>query len=159
MIKHCYRERPILPQIKYSNLSGGLLCPVYLSKQEEQCGQHKLAWGAEHCSPPLRAKASASWFSHPPQMWLQDVQMLCAASMGAVGDPRPTIISCWLFGKKGPFLVTVCSVLDHRSRVHGVQSSFGLIKLSFNFLRKDTHYLFFWRKPTSKFILGVAFFK
>lgn len=143
---------------KYSRFSGGCSAQRTWASRSSNVGSTRWHGGQSAALSPLHVKASASRFFCPPQMWLHDVQMLCAASMGAVRDPRPAVISCWLFGRKVPFLLTVCLVLDHRSKVHGVQSSFGLIKLSFNFFRKDTHYLSFWRNPKSKFILGGFFF-
>lgn len=94
---------------QYNRVQWGLQCPTYLSQQEQQRGQQKMAQEIERCSFPTARKGISLLVLMSSKIWLQDMQV-CSANMGALRDLRATVISCWLFGKKVPILLTVCSL-------------------------------------------------
>lgn len=126
--KHCQRGRPIPPQTVNIPGSVGAAVPSVPEQAGAATWMAQVGTGSEPCSLPIACKGRTGL----PVLVAAtdvatDVQMLCAANTGVLRDPRPAVISCWLFGKKVPSLLTACSVLDHRNKVYGVQSSFELI--------------------------------
>jgi len=93
--KHCPRGRPVLPRTVNVPGSVGAAAPSIPQQVGASTWAAQDSMGGQSATfSPLRAKALASQFLCHPQMWLQDMQMLCAAKTGALRDPRPTVISC-----------------------------------------------------------------